>query len=179
MNTPFYQSLSELIGALDAATPESYFELLRRTAIRPEELEKYAYWSDEQYGRICLSRSEDYELVLTCWESGQASSVHDYQASLAWIHPLRGQLREERFVKGDAGLVIVAKTHLCDEDFSFMDEAIGIHRYTNVSTERAMSLHLFAPAVNSWNVYDTDTGDSEERVPRFDRNYADEFSQEG
>jgi len=44
-----------------------------------------------------LARTENFEVLLICWEKGQSSPIHDFNSQEAWIHPIVGKLREERF----------------------------------------------------------------------------------
>lgn len=164
-----YTSFEALIQALDDAQPRDFFKILSESKLTRGDLERYNYWTEAHYGRVCLHRTEEYELVLTCWEPGQASPIHDYEASLAWTHPVCGTLQEERFIELNGGLQRVASTHLTDNDFSFMNESIGIHRYSNPGKDRAVALHLFAKPVTSWNVYDFPGGKKTRIIPEYDQ----------
>jgi len=71
--------------------------IMGRVQLPTEEFERYYRWRDARYTRNVLSRTENFEVLLVCWEKGQSSPIHDFNSQEAWIHPIVGKLREERF----------------------------------------------------------------------------------
>lgn len=151
------ESVDALIERLDNAKGKyETLKVLQSLDIPEQEFERYYHWSDEHYTRNQLVERENYELVIICWEKGQQSSIHDYDTNEAWIHPLRGQLREEKFVLDDqtGELHKVSNVVLGVKDYTFMGVGVDLHRYTNVYDHRATSLHLYSKPVKSWRAYD-------------------------
>lgn len=127
-------------------------DIMNNTEIPREEFERYYCWSEERYTRNVLARDEHFEVLLICWEKGQQSPIHDFNAQEAWVHPIEGILREERFRTTATGLEKVSDTLLHKNEYSYMDE-IGIHRYSNANNARTVSLNIYRKPVTEWNVY--------------------------
>lgn len=136
-------------------------EVMNNVKIPQGEFERYYSWSDDKYARNVLARNDDFEVLLICWEKGQSSPIHDFNAQEAWIHPIEGMLREERFKKNvdDDGLERVSNVLLGTDEFSYMNQ-IGIHRYSNANKTRSVSLNIYRKPVTEWRVYDQRSSDS-------------------
>ena len=104
-------------------------DVMSNVRIPIEEFERYYSWSDEKYARNVLARTHDIEVLLVCWEKGQSSPIHDFNAQEAWVHPIEGMLREEYFKINteDDRLEKVSNVLLGTDEFSYMKQ-IGIHR---------------------------------------------------
>ena len=168
---PKITSIEQLVDALDSSSREKgYLKIMRSIAIPANEFEKYYTWSDEHYTRNCLSRTDDYELLLICLEKGQRSPIHNFDSQDAWIHPISGKLKEERYLPSQfgPGLEKVSSVLLGENEFSYMSGAVGIHRYSNAYDARSVSLNLYSKPVDKWQVYDKKTGASTEQKVSYD-----------
>jgi len=136
-----------------------YFEVLQRMDITREAFESYFTWSEKKYTRNCLARTEDFELMVMCWEQGQETRIHDYGEAMAWIHPICGSLKEEKYLLSDngTGLVKVSSIGVEVGEFSFFHKT-GIHKYINNYESRSVSLHLYVGPVKSRKIYDCSEG---------------------
>ena len=128
--------------------------------IPTEEFERYYCWNDARYTRNLLARTEDFEALLVCWEQDQTSPVHDFNSQEAWINPLEGKLREERFKinVNSEKLELVSNMILGNEEFSYMKQ-VAIHRYSNINKGRSVSLNIYCKPVTEWRVYDQSNTD--------------------
>lgn len=150
----------ELINELKAVNTDlGYFEVLQRVDIPIEEFEKYYTWSDEHYTRNCLARNSSFELMLVCWEEGQESVIHDYGEAMAWVHPLCGSLKEERYLlsTNGTGLIKISSLSIKEGEFSFVHKT-GIHQYNNNYESRSVSLHLYVKPIEIRKIYDCSEG---------------------
>ena len=156
------QNIDGLIKRLNLCNATTgYLDVMREINIPQTEFERYFSWNDQHYTRNQVARSDDYELILTCWENGQSGYIHDYDAHEAWIHPIQGKLREDRFVMDHAGqLQQVSSVLLGTQEFSYMRKGIDIHRYSNANQGRSVSLHLYARPVDSWTIYTLQDGNT-------------------
>lgn len=136
-----------------------YFEVLQRMDITLKTFEGYFTWNDEKYTRNCLARTEDFELMLMCWEEGQETLIHDYGEAMAWVHPICGSIKEERYLLSDngTGLVKVSSLGVEKSEFSFLHKT-GIHKYINDYEARSVSLHLYVKPVKTRKIYDCSEG---------------------
>ena len=134
--------LRELLRHRD---PEAYGDILLRYAVPTRDLEPYFRWNTRHYTRTCIHRNEDFELLVICYEPGQRTSVHDYDSQRAWIHPVIGEVVEERFalMPGD-GLRRTSEVHRHPGEVDRISEGTAIRRFTNVGPGRAVTLNLYA-----------------------------------
>ena len=155
INTP-----KELVEELKQVNSEyGYFEVLQRMDITREAFENYFTWNDNKYTRNCLARTDKFELMLMCWEEGQETRIHDYGDAMAWVNPICGSLREERYLLSDngTGLVKVSSLGVEAEEFSFLHKT-GIHKYINDYEARTVSLHLYVKPVPQRKIYECTDG---------------------
>lgn len=148
-------SLEDLIKSLnDKDTETSYLEIMQSMKIENREFEKYYLWKDERYTRNCISRTDNYELLLICYEHNQATPIHDFDFQEAWIHPIMGRMLEEKYrvEKNGSGIEKVSSVILGTTEFSYMDE-INIHRYSNIYEGRSVTLNLYVKPVKKWRIY--------------------------
>ncbi len=154
--------LEELIRALDACQERSGYLDIMRTAVVPlVELEPFSSWNDKHYTRNVIVHREAYELLLICFEKGQRTSIHDYNTESAFVKPVVGAVREERYeVDGQGGLMLIGTSMLDSGQISHLHNGHSIHRYTNVFPGRSMTMNLYARPLRKWKVYDERSGGS-------------------
>lgn len=155
-------TIGELVRALlrcrDAA---GYGPILSRYAVPSRDLEPYFRWNSRHYTRTCIHRNEDLELLVICYEPGQRTSIHDYDSHTAWIHPVIGEVVEERFkLAHDGHLQRTAQVHHHAGDLNKITEGQAIRRFSNHGPERAVTINLYAKPLSSWRVYDERTGNT-------------------
>ena len=147
-------------------------------ASRPslESLAPWVAFGAERYTRTRLHRSDRFELLLLCWERGQATPVHDHDGQAGWFTVLEGALGVQEYDRegGPADLRALAAQEetaaggLClhqgrryvVEAGRSVAEAEGpetIHRVGPVGG-RALSLHLYAGPLDSFLVFDPARG---------------------
>ncbi|MCB0773532.1 MAG: cysteine dioxygenase family protein [Flavobacteriales bacterium] len=153
-------SLEDLVRAIDNdPRPAGYTDALLRFSINPKALAPFCRWNTRHYTRQCIHRTKDHELLLICYEPGQRTSIHDYDSQMAWIKPLVGSVREERFKIGTNGSL---KRHgerlLGPGKLAYMAAKNCIHRHSNPGSGRAITLNLYARPLRSWRMYDERTG---------------------
>lgn len=136
-------------------------DVLRRMRVPLAELECRMTWHARHYTRICLVRDRFFELLLIGFEPGQQTSIHDYNGHEAWVHPLLGELTEERFaVDLDGKLRLVSSVVLGPRSFSYLGDPQGIHRFVNTGRGRCLTLNLYCGPIRKWKVYDAHSGRS-------------------
>ena len=160
-------------GGPDAAAIDAVL-----AAARPS-LESLAPWiafDAARYTRTRLHRSHSFELLLLCWERGQATPVHDHDGQAGWFTVLEGELGVQEYDRegGPADLrSLVAREETPEgglrlhqggryvvEAGRSVAEAAGpetIHRVGPVGG-RALSLHLYAGPLDSFLVFDPARG---------------------
>lgn len=155
-------TVEQLVQELSKCKEEGphVLDVMKSTKISRTEFQRYYSWSDDKYARNVLARNDEFEVLLICWENGQSSPIHDFDAQEAWIHPVEGMLREECFKinPNDDRLEKVSSVLLGTDEFSYMKQ-VGIHRYSNANNARSVSLNVYRKPVNKWQVYDESSSD--------------------
>ncbi|HMC97405.1 MAG TPA: cysteine dioxygenase family protein [Flavobacteriales bacterium] len=156
--TSIRQLVEELLRHRDA---EAYAGILARYDVPGHDLEPYFRWNSRHYTRTCINRNEEFELLVICYEPGQRTSIHDYDSQMAWIHPVMGEVVEERFTfTQGSGVAVEREIHLRPGTVHPFTSGPSIHRFTNRGPGRAVTLNLYARPVRKWRVYDEGTGTS-------------------
>ena len=139
--------------------PSAYAAILARYAVPSHDLEPYYRWNTRHYTRTCIHRNDAFELLVICYEPGQCTSIHDFNSQTAWVHPVMGEVVEERFAQEPNGtLRSTGELHLHVGDLDRFSNGTSIHRFTNRGPGRAVTLNLYAKPMSQWRVYDERTG---------------------
>lgn len=150
----------ELIARLNEVKSElDYFEVLHSMDIDIREWDNYLTWNDDHYTRNCVARTDDYELIILCWEKGQSTPIQDYNEARTWVHPISGAIREERYMlsKNGTGLLKISSVNLDCESFSYMKHT-GIHKIVNCYEARSISLVLYTKPIQERKIYECTDG---------------------
>jgi len=147
-------------------------------AFRPSlsSLAPWVAFDAARYTRTRLHRSGAFELLLLCWERGQATPVHDHDGQAGWFTVLEGALGVQEYDReggpsdlralaareetAPGGLRLHEGRRYVVEAGRSVAEAEGpetIHRVGPVGG-RALSLHLYAGPLDSFLVFDEARG---------------------
>jgi cysteine dioxygenase len=178
------RKFSMLIGAKTVAIeslvqglrllPESAFDhtetvrrFLQETPVDADSLARYLTWDRQHYTRNLIDRTPLYELIAICWETGQASSVHNHRDQNCWMavpvgrllvenfHLAHQDLREGRCRLEALNTVEMNIAHPCA-----VDPADPVHRVVNPRefNQRAVSLHVYSRPFDTCVVYSPEQG---------------------
>ena len=146
---------------------DGYDVLLKSVQLNEEEYKGLCRWDAEHYVRIGLEKTDSYELILICWELGQSSAIHDHSGSEGWVMVLEGELTEKVYYQNNAdggALNLKEATLIVPGDIAYITDSYGYHSMIGSDKQRTVSLHLYAPAVDSFNLYNEQTGEIEKTV---------------
>lgn len=146
-------SLKKLLEVLPHCEGQDYFDLAKNLSIPDEELLPFAFWSNHNYTRNCVHRTNDYELLLLCWEEGQETPIHCHNGEECWVYLAKGKLREKRYVDKDGELELIADVKMTQDRLSYMNDDLGYHSLHNLHDGRSMSLHLYVGPIDECSVY--------------------------
>lgn len=156
------ESIDELILVLNNCEIENaedgYLNAMRRVNIPLDEWEEHFKFNDEKPGRVRLSKTEGYDLFLSCWEKEQEGPIHDIDSEEAWIHPISGKFIEERYKLSHNKLEQVSSVLLTTQSYSYMQKSKTTYKYLNAYETRSVCLHLYSKPVTIWREYDKETG---------------------
>ena len=153
-------SIGELVRELlREPDPQRVGSILSRYTIPSQDLLPYLRWNQRHYTRTCVLRNHRFELLVICFEPGQCTSIHDYDSAMAWIHPVMGEVIEERFrMTANDGPVVESASRLSTGRMGTLTKEDSIHRFIAPGPGRTITLNLYAPAMSQWRVYDEGTG---------------------
>src|SRR5690242_20436471 len=57
----------------------------------------FALFDDATYTRNLIARNTWFEMLLLCWNQGQASPIHNHAGQNCWIAVLDGEIEEQQF----------------------------------------------------------------------------------
>lgn len=160
------KTVDELIEVLEKkSSKNNYLEIMESIDIPIREFEKYYSWKRDGYARNCLIKTDDFELLLICYEKDQETPIHDFDSKQAWVHTIQGKLKEERFriSKDGNSLERLSAMTLGADDFSFMSH-VGIHRYKNIFESRSVTLNLYCEPIEQWTQYDENAKTTQVKV---------------
>jgi 3-mercaptopropionate dioxygenase len=102
--------------------------------------------SRDRYARHLVHQGDGYSLLAIVWLPCQTSPVHSHRTwCVLGIH--RGWLNETLFRRSPTGIQQVAERRLFRGDVSHSPPNLASgHKMTNLGTEAAVSLHIYAAA---------------------------------
>ena len=166
-------SIQDLVAELRELAPsafdttESIRRLLQDRPVDPGSLAPYLTWDRQHYTRNLIDKTPLYELLAICWESGQASSVHNHRDQNCWMAVPIGRLQVENFrvVRQDlnAGSCHLEAADTVEMNLSqpcAVDPREPVHRVVNPRKfgQRAVSLHVYSRPFDTCVVYSAEQG---------------------
>ena len=142
-------------------------EFSRHHGVSPDSLAPYLYYARSHYTRNLVYKSDLFEVIAICWESGQVSRIHNHRGQNCWMSAPIGRLRVQNFRVADRDAAH-AKCRLIPTDAYDMDAAHPavvapeepVHQVLNLPEfgARATSLHIYSYPYSSCEVYQLDAG---------------------
>jgi predicted metal-dependent enzyme (double-stranded beta helix superfamily) len=135
---------------------------LQENPVDPATLERYLFWDAQHYTRNLIDKTELYELIAICWESGHISSIHNHRDQNCWMAVPIGRLMVQnyRVLEQDLkqGTCRLQKTDLVEmnrEHPCGVDPLAPVHKVYNPREfgQRAVSLHVYSRPFDSCDVY--------------------------
>lgn len=161
-------SLTQLIETLHNCNPKDYVKIAASMDLSKDEFEDYAFWNDDCYARNCIERTEDFELILICWNPGDKTPVHGHNEQKCWVYQVEGNMYEERFKDEDGELVPCNQMELVPGRLSYMEDHMGYHTLENRSSDNSMTLHLYISPIDYCKVFDSSENEFCEKELNYD-----------
>ena len=137
-------------------------EFMQGHHVQPETLRPYSFFSKGNYTRNLIFKNEVFECMAICWESGQASRIHNHRDQNCWMVVPIGRLRVQNFRVEDRNassatcrLVPTIAFDMDAEHPGFVDPGEPVHQVLNLAEfgERAVSLHVYSKPFDSCEIY--------------------------
>jgi cysteine dioxygenase len=161
------QEFVEGLKSLRSFVPEEVYEYLKSHPVEPNSLKPFLYFSQATYTRNLIFKNDLFELLALCWESGQASRIHNHRDQQCWMAVPIGTLQVQDFCVKDRNPE--AKTCRLEPSKSYpltpaqpaeVDSNEPVHQVLNLPEfgGRAVSLHIYSRPFDSCEVYYPDKG---------------------
>lgn len=156
-------SLNALVSALNSGLYQEALSQSYDLIIKESEIEPYTSWNKSRYTRNCISRNDDFELILLCWEEGQETAIHCHDQQECWVKVIRGEFKEYIYEYDDesASMNYTKTAHVAENEVTTIENSKTYHSLENNYQGRSISLHLYMKPILKCNVYNQTTNQLE------------------
>ena len=133
--------------------PNRLYSLARQLAERTDLWRPQVRFAHETRFSVRVAVTDDYEAWLLTWLPGQSTGLHDHGGSAGAFTVLEGVVEESTLAPGRAPrpAALVHRTLTAGRIRAF--GADYVHDVTNTGSEPAVSLHVYAPALDTMRRY--------------------------
>ncbi len=147
-------TISGLVKEISTSNKEGIKDLINKLEIPVNEFEKIATWDKDHYTRNCIARTEDYELLLLCWQAGQETPIHCHNDQDCWVFLIEGSITENQYKNNEFEIPVLTVSEMMVEEGSYyINDDIGLHSLHNSKNKRAMSLHIYVNPIEECSYY--------------------------
>ncbi len=148
-------TIEGLAQALDRVSESERSQIVSQLDLSPEAFEAFATWAEEGYTRNCVARTDEYELLLLCWDQQAETPIHGHGGQDCWVYQIEGTVEEIRVKEDENGdLQETHRMDLAPGKISYMHDRMGYHQIRNPFRQRAMTLHIYAKPIDACKVFD-------------------------
>ena len=144
-----FRALSRLIrtGLRRKLSTTEIETLLSQITIRKQDYQKFTMEDFKSYSRTSIASSAFAELLVLTWMPAQESPIHDHASSNCGIRVLEGKLTETTYqaVENIEGVAEMISVSDWSTGIVGSSSLATIHKVTNQTDERLVSLHLYSP----------------------------------
>ena len=129
-------------------TADEMIALAKGVDLDTLDLGEYCKFQKRCYARNTVLLNEHIELVVICWEAGQASSIHDHGDSLCLYLVSHGTMQEDVYeapVGDDPEPELTRRWHRGDITLA---EGPTIHRISNPAESGLVTIHVYSPPLD-------------------------------
>lgn len=152
----------------DEFTCDNVYSYLADNPVDADSINKYLFWNPDFYTRNLIYKDNRFEMIAICWESGQASAVHNHADQKCWMMVPVGRLRGQNFAvdemdesTGHCKLRDTDSFELSDCLTAKVELEEPVHQILNLQEygQRAVSIHIYSEPFDRCLSYcrDTDT----------------------
>jgi cysteine dioxygenase len=148
------KTISGLIKQLSNSDKEAIKGVIDKLKIPISAFEKLATWDDSHYTRNCIARTQNFELLLLCWQAGQETPVHCHNDQDCWVFLIEGDIVENQYKNNENEVPVLTVSEIMQENGSYyINDAIGLHSLHNSKGKRAMSLHIYVNPIEECSYF--------------------------
>jgi cysteine dioxygenase len=147
------QSIDLLVTASKPSVkgPADLKAILQQFRFDHEELQEHLLFPEDlPYGRKCIFRSENFEVIVMNWKPRQQSNIHNHGNSFGCVYSISGNA-DNVLYSGE--LEELGTTPLINHNIAEVPKGI-YHVIRNPNEDYAVSLHFYAPPMCGMKVID-------------------------
>jgi len=130
--------------------------------VRTEDWNDFVTFNKNGYSRnLIYQGGEKFNIILACWDTNQASSIHDHSDSHCFMKMLDGSLTETVYgIDQHSWSLETKRKYLLQKSaVAYIRGSFGLHRISNDSNKRrAVSLHVYSPPFQTYHQVDESSG---------------------
>lgn len=108
-------------------------------------LKNFKHFTENQYARHLVIRTDNIEMLVVCWMPGQITALHGHGPTDGIVTVLEGQMQNTN-VMPSSDLKEGKKITRVYQAGDILHTPVGVsHRMANTSDAPAMTLHVYAP----------------------------------
>jgi len=155
----------------ESFTCEEIYRFLGDHPVETASIERFCFWSDRFYTRNLVFKDERFEVMVLCWEKGQASRIHNHADQRCWMTVVEGKLRGQNFVAEEIdesrGYCRLKESELFDLSDCLaakVELEEPIHQILNLPEfdSRAISIHVYSRPFDKCLAYCIETNSFKE-----------------
>ena len=129
-------SFFDQLDALGSSIPLDVLkDLMSELCPEQAELAEYLNFEDDKYQRNLLKLTDNYEVLLLCFQSGQQTPVHDHAGSACGVKVIQGCGTEIAYVPTEEGSLKEVSTAKLPEGGVVGSNDMDIHLLGNMEDE--------------------------------------------
>ncbi len=162
-------TISELIEQLTTTDKSQFQNIINRLQLSGEELQSYESWDQSSYSRNCIYSTDDIEILLLCWNSGDITPVHNHGGQQCWVYQVDGSIEEELFTLDNNNDLTSMQTSILTPGVNtYMTGEKQYHRLKNHTEQRATTLHIYALPIRECQIYNDEDNCFNTKIMEYD-----------
>ncbi len=131
--------------------PADFKAILEKFSFSKDELTDHLlYPEDLPYGRKCIYRSENFEVIVMNWKPRRESNIHDHGDSFGCVYSISGNAKNVLF---NENVENIGSVPLINQTIAEVPKGI-FHKIENDSDDFSVSLHFYSPPMSGMKVID-------------------------
>lgn len=149
--------IEELINSISTSDcKETYLQKVLDLDLTKEDFEGHIHFSDKKYTRTCITKNDEFELILLAWSEGQKTPIHNHDGNEGFVYALDGEFKEVGYLLNEEtnemekqGFEILKESELSHSE----EDSNGFHSIENINDGKSISLHLYKKPIEECLVY--------------------------
>ena len=137
---------------------DGYGQMVSAIDFSEEEFQNICSWLNDTYSRIRVYDTPSTEVLITCWNPGSKTPIHNYQLQEGWVKVLQGSLELEYFDISKGRPQMYGNKVIHEGEYAYLNDGMGYHRFINNSNSKTVAMHIYCDKIEHWEVFDENTG---------------------